>query len=126
MSTLRVNLVLKDKILVSRESARLLEDALGTIIQREQPAGQPAASSTVTVDFAGIQGIAPSFLDELLTVFESFIGSDLNGSHRSLIVAHPPTRLSTKFEAVARGHGLSVQAMPDGSWLLTPSRHARL
>jgi len=74
--------------------------------------------TSVTVDFNGVEGIAPSFLDELLTIFESLVGTATNGDKPCLVVANPPTRLSLKFEAVGRGHGMSVQALPDGSWLL--------
>ena len=73
----------------------------------------------MAVDFAGIEGIAPSFLDELLSIFESIIGVESGARARSLVVLNPPNRLSLKFEAIARGHGMSVRANPDGSWLLT-------
>jgi hypothetical protein len=77
----------------------------------------------MAVDFEGIEGIAPSFLDELLSIFESIIGLDTSDPERRLVVANPPTRLSLKFEAVARGHGMAVRALPDGSWLLTNTRN---
>ncbi len=122
MRTLRVHDVLKDRILVSRESARRLEDPLRTIMGNARTSGNASGMAPVAVDFAGVEGIAPSFLDELLSIFESLVGA--GGGERCLIVANPPTRLSLKFEAVARGHGMSVQAMPDGSWLLTDARDA--
>lgn len=118
MPTLRVNDVLNDKILVSRESAHLLEDALRAITASASVPGNPSGATPMTVDFDGIAGIAPSFLDELLIVFKSIIGSESNDDERSLVVANPPTRLSLKFEAVARGHGMTARTLPDGSWLL--------
>ncbi len=87
---------------------------------RENPSG----TTSIAVDFEGIEGIAPSFLDELLSIFESLIGEETGGREPCLIVANPPTRLSLKFEAVARGHGMSVRALPDGSWLLTDVPHS--
>ncbi len=125
MHTLRVRDVLKDKILVSRESARLLEDALGAIMAGKSTPGGRSDTTRLTVDFEGVEGIAPSFLDELLLVFESIIGSDTNGVERRLVVANPPARLSLKFEAIARGHGMSVRALSDGSWVLTDSGNPR-
>lgn len=119
MHTLRVNDVLKDRILVSRECARLLEDALSAMMVSAGTHGNAAGKTSMALDFEGIEGIAPSFLDELLSIFESLIGTKANGRVNCLIVANPPTRLSLKFEAVARGHGMSVKALPDGSWLLT-------
>jgi len=122
MLTLRVHDVLKDRILVSRESARLLESALSSTMVSAGTAGEACGTMPVTVDFEGIEGIAPSFLDELLSVFESLIGMATDGVERCLIVANPPTRLSLKFEAIARGHGMAVRALPDGSWFLTDSQ----
>ena len=122
MHTLRVNDVLKDRILVSRESAHLLEDAMRAMLPDARTPGNPSGTTSMGVDFEGIEGIAPSFLDELLSIFESLIGSETNGRERCLVIVNPPTRLSLKFEAVARGHGMSVRALPDGSWLLTDSR----
>jgi hypothetical protein len=124
MRTLRVNDVLKDKILVSRESARLLEGALSALMVSARTPGEPSGTTPVAVDFEGIEGVAPSFLDELLSIFESLLGTETNGDERCLIVANPPTRLSLKFEAIARGHGMSVRALPDGSWFLTDTRNS--
>jgi hypothetical protein len=97
----------------------MLEGALRALLTESSSAeSAPAGREQVTLDFHGVEGMAPSFLDELLSVFELVLGGDGRKEPRSLIVAHPPTRLSLKFEAVARGHGLSVQALPDESWLL--------
>ncbi len=122
MCTVQVNEVLKDKILVSRESAHLLEDALSAMIAAARTSGKPLGTTSMAVDFEGIEGIAPSFLDELLSIFEAIIGSETNGLERSLVIANPPTRLSLKFEAIARGHGMSARALPNGSWLLSDTR----
>ena len=124
MRTFRVNDILKDKILVSRESARLLEDPLKKMMISAMAPGEPCGETPVAVDFEGVEGIAPSFLDELLSVFESLIGAKTDGGERCLIVANPPTRLSSKFEAVARGHAMSVRALPNGSWFLTDTRNS--
>lgn len=118
MPTLQVNDFLKDAILVSRESARLLEDPLRAIMEDARAPGSTSRASQVVVDFEGVAGVAPSFLDELLLIFESLVGPESGAGERSLVIAHPPTRLSLKFEAVARGHAMSVRALPDGSWLL--------
>jgi len=123
MRTFRVNDVLKDRILVSRESARLLEAPLSAMMVSARMPGNASGTTPVAVDFQGVEGIAPSFLDELLSIFESLIGAETNDEERCLIVANPPTRLSLKFEAIARGHGMSVRALPDGSWFLTDSQN---
>lgn len=119
MRTLRVHDILRDRVLVSRESARRLEDALRTAMAPATTQENAACTTPVRVDFESVDGLAPSFLDELLSVFESLIGAQTNVGEQSLIVANPPTRLSRKFEAVARGHGMSVRALPNGAWFLT-------
>lgn len=124
MHTIRVNDVLKDRILVSRESARLLEAPLSAMMVSARTPGNASNTTPVAVDFEGIEGIAPSFLDELLSIVESILGTEDNGRERCLIVANPPTRLSLKFEAIARGHQMSVRALPDGSWFLTDYRNS--
>ena len=124
MPTLRVHDILKDKVLVSRESARLLEEPLAAMVVGAGTSVDAPSASSVTVDFAGVEGMAPSFLDELLSIFESVIGRETNGHERSLIVVNPPARLSSKFEAVARGHVMSVRALADGSWSLSELRNA--
>jgi|GEM_PF-2266511 len=119
MCTVQVNKILKDKILVSRESAHLLEGAMMAMIAAARTPEKPSGTTSVAVDFEGVEGIAPSFLDELISVFESVLGSVDRELDRRLLVANPPTRLSLKFEAIARGHGMSARALTDGSWVLT-------
>ncbi|MCI0629773.1 MAG: STAS-like domain-containing protein [Phycisphaerales bacterium] len=72
----------------------------------------------VVIDFEGVSGVAPSFVDELVTSFQTIAAVERHGRSSVLIVAHPPTRLSLKFEAIARGHGMSVRSLDDGSWVL--------
>jgi len=124
MFTFRVNDVLKDKILVSRESARLLETAIIAALKSSPAPESRADEKPVAVDFDGVEGMAPSFLDELLSILESLMEASPNGRERSVIVRNPPTRLSLKFEAVARGHGMTALVQADGSWLLTPNPNA--
>jgi hypothetical protein len=127
MCTPGVKEVHKDRILVSRESARQLEHPLRALLAGESATGTASVPKSVVVDCAGVEGVAPSFLDELLTVLESIIiVAETNGCGRSLIVANPPTRVSLKFEAVARRHGLSVRPLPDGSWHLAGARRSRV
>ncbi len=124
MRTLRVHDVLKDRVLVSRESARLLEDALRTAMAGTTTPDHATCTTPVLVDFESVEGVAPSFLDELLSIFESLLGAEPTGGEQGLIVANPPTRLSLKFEAIARGHGMSVRELPNGSWLLTDAQNS--
>jgi len=108
-----------DSILVSRESAQLLRDALRAAISSPSASGSSERSYIVTVDFEGVEGMAPSFLDELLVLFESLTNEDSTNARRMFIVRNPPARLSRKFEAIARGHCMSIESHADGSWSIT-------
>ncbi len=114
--TLKVRDFLDDHILVGRESARRLEGAIRAALELNPP--HNGELSKFVVDFEGIQGIAPSFLDEMFLILDAVLAQETVKSERSIALANPPTRLSLKFEAVARGHGLSIAEQSDGSWLL--------
>jgi hypothetical protein len=109
---LRIRDVIDDKILVSRESARLLSAPLRQLVGpgalHDEPEGRD-----LTIDFEGIEGMAPAFLDEFLGVLESTVGR----GPRVLFVSQP-ARLSLKFEAVARSRGLLVRQESRGRWVL--------
>jgi STAS-like domain of unknown function (DUF4325) len=110
---LRIRDVLSEKILVSRESARRLVGPLRQVMEH----AEPPAGMDVTVDFEGVEGMAPAFLDEFLAVLESTVGY---GS-RILFVTQP-ARLSLKFEAVARSRGLRVMQERGGGWVFEAKR----
>jgi hypothetical protein len=115
MKTLKVHDVLEQPLLVTRRSARALEESLRAALGG---GGDGSGMDEFAVDFAGIEGLSPSFVDELLRVFESITVPTANAK-LSLRVMNPPTRLSLKFEAIARSHGLSVCSLSDGTWLLS-------
>jgi len=123
MSTLRVHDILHDRVLVSRESARVIEDAVAELIRQGRADGDAARNEPFTIDFDGVGGVAPSFVDELVLIFVSQCDIMCGGTGpRRLVIANPPTRLSSKFEAIARGHHMSIEAQSDGSWLLADAR----
>ncbi len=110
MPALRVRNVLDDRILVDRESAR----KLGTRLRDAMASG----GIEIVLDFDAVEGMAPSFLDELLSVLESAVVGEGKREVTRVIVANPPARLSLKFKAVARARRMSIELLPDGSWLL--------
>lgn len=111
MAAILVKAIVPDRILVSRESARLLERAIREQLQ--------AGTGEIVVDFSEVAGIAPSFMDELIRVVEQII-EEHEGRQFVLRADNTPTRLSSKFEAIARGHGMSIQAVNGNSWELRP------
>lgn len=116
MHEIRIGDFLKDKFLISRDSARELERHLATAA--DGGAERAPAEATLSIDFEGVQGVSPSFVDELLRVIEPLLRSRADGQGFRLVIRRPPTRLSSKFEAVARGHSMRAVALPDGSWML--------
>lgn len=116
MHTIRICDILPEKVLVSRESARLLDQPVRAALAAVNDA---LAGESVALDFAEVGGVAPSFLDELIRVLETALGQENGTTPLRIIILNPPTRLSSKFEAVARGHALRAIAQPDGSWLLS-------
>jgi len=120
LCTIRVRDILKERILVSRESARQLEEAVRSLSACGQGSENTSNGDELIVDFEGVEGIAPSFLDELITIVEAIVRDDSQRTWKRLMIANPPTRLLLKFEAIGRGHRMSIHAQPDGSWILTP------
>jgi hypothetical protein len=111
MAELKISDILgKQRLLVSRDSAR----SLGPIL-KDLTSGR---SEELELDFDGIEGITPSFLDELLGVLDIAVTSSGNRTVR-ILLRRPPTRLSTKFSAVGEGRGFEVSQTAGGDWMLT-------
>ena len=112
METLRIFDLMGKRVLVTRGSARAIQSNLAAAIREGE--GQ------VALDFFGIDGLAPSFLDEILSVVEDCI-QDTTHNQLQIIVINSPTQLSSKFAAVGRGHGLSIRESGSGTWIISKS-----
>lgn len=109
MGSIKIFDLVGKRVLVTRSSARKLApelaDALGD------------GCGDVTLDFAGVDGLTPSFLDEILSVVEE-IALASGGVRLRIEVTHSPTQLSSKFAAVSRGHGLVASESGDRTWII--------
>ncbi len=112
MTTIRVGDMVRNKVLVTRTSARDFGANVSDIL-----VGQTEA---LTLDFGGIRGITPSFFDELLLSMGELAKSQ--GRDLSLRIVNPPSELSSIHEAIGRAHGLSISESESGSWLVERSR----
>lgn len=112
MESLKIRDVLGKSVLVTRESARSME--------RELVAAFDAGRGRVQLDFSGVEGLTPSFLDEMLAVLAGLVSADEEGEILIRIV-NPPTRLTAKFEAVGRTYDLTVTES-EGGWLIGRQR----
>ena len=107
MPSLRVFDIVGQNVLVSRESARSVKEALA--------ARETAGERTLSLDFSGARGVAPSFLDESLLVVEQHI-RDCGQPDTTIIFIQPPTVLAAKHHAIARAHGRTLILTENGDW----------
>lgn len=112
MVTVKLWEILHKKVLVSRESARVITWAL-----KRSPTSD---GLVVTIDFTGIEGVTPSFVDETLTILKEWIGQQKEQRPWSILLVAPPTRLTLKFSAVAKAHELEIRETSSDTWILTP------
>lgn len=110
MTTLRVVDLLQRRALVTRESARPIGGAI--------LGAKHADTREVTLDFSGVDAVAPSFVDELLATIEA-IFRGARGDDFRLLLRNPPTRLSSKFSAIARARGLQIRETDGDTWVVT-------
>lgn len=112
MRSLRVFEPIPRKVLVARSSAQDIASAIDNALREEH--------GTIELDFEGVEAVTPSFVDEILGVIQAILDRTHVGLDR-IVVSHPPTRLSSKFQAVGRGRNLKIAEGSDGNWIITPS-----
>jgi STAS-like domain of unknown function (DUF4325) len=104
--------VIPKRALVARATARQIgseiETKLGT------------SGKAIELDFTGVEAVTPSFIDEILDVIQHIV--DQSGLElEKILVTNPPTRLSSKFEAIGRGRNLHMAEGQDSMWVITPA-----
>ena len=93
----------------------LTGEAADTVLERIGP-DQIDPGSTIVVDFAGVLGITPTFLRQLLGgLRQRCQGGPVPFSVRMLNV---PTPASEKYSAVGRIYGMVLSQPSAGEWLL--------
>ena len=110
----RISDMLKRRVLVARVSARELEGAL---------AQEARGASTLVIDFDGVEAVAPSFVDELLTM----IGEARTHGAEMFVFANMPMRFASKYSMLAEAHSKQIEIDATGereSWILTPAAPA--
>lgn len=107
MPSVRVFDIVGQNVLVSRESARSVKEALATM--------ETGRERTLSLDFSGSRGVAPSFLDESLLVAEEHI-RDCGQPDATIIFVQPPTVLAAKHHVIARAHGRTLVVTENGDW----------
>ena len=109
MSTIPVFDLYNKLVLVSRGSARTMQRRLTDALSGDE--------HELVLDFTGVQGMAPSFFDEVLSMIQET--AERNGKRQLTVrVTNPPTRLTSKFVAVARAHDVQASESADGTWVI--------
>jgi hypothetical protein len=101
--------LLQRRALVSRGAAQTILAAI-----ESEP---PVSDTTLDLDFSGVDAVAPSFVDELIS---GLWGSNALAFSQIRII-RPPSRLSEKFLAIGRSRGLAMEEGEDGEWIITLS-----
>ncbi len=114
MRTIEVFQFLQRKILVTRESASAVRDAINSSIKSD---------GEVTLDFSGIDAVTPSFVDELLAMIDDARSSAARREVR-VVFAHAPTPLSAKFLAIGKRHGATMSQAGSDAWEITNAGNA--
>ena len=109
MGTIEIFHFLRRKILVTRESALAVRDAIESSIK---------ADGEVTLDFTGIDAVTPSFVDEILAMIDDARASSSRREVR-VVFAHAPTPLSAKFLAIGKRHGATMSQSGSDAWEIT-------
>ena len=107
----RINLyeIIGKRVLVTRESARSIQTIVGRALLE--------GNGEIELDFSGINGLTPSFFDETLTIVEE--GANAGVQPRiHITMTNTPSELSSKFNAVGRGHNLTIESLEDGTWVI--------
>lgn len=108
MDSVKIYDLIPKRALVTRESARLVGDSVAAAADRARE---------IILDFSGVEAVTPSFVDELITVLGEASGP--KETNFRIVFLNPPTRLSEKFLAIGRGHGLRICESDPGTWTIT-------
>ena len=100
---------LRTRALVTRESARRLHPPINDLLAK--------GTDEISLDFSGTLGITPSFVDELLQVIQDNL-RDHGIPKLQLMLKNPPTRLSLKFTALAKGRGAQLKDSEASTWVI--------
>jgi hypothetical protein len=110
MVTVPLYELLKKRVLVTRESAQMLRPSLR---DAETSQGQ----IEIELDFDRVEAVTPSFVDEILGLILESVEASASKQLR-LRLTRTPTRLTSKFLAIARARGVAITEESEGTWLV--------
>ena len=110
MKTLCLYKLLKRPMLVTRQAARSIAPDIGDALAEGQ--------GEIILDFFDVKGVSPSFLSETLAVVED-CAEKIGGAGFRVVIENSPTKLSSKFVALGRGHGVNIHESDEKTWTIT-------
>ena len=110
MKTLSLYRLLKRPMLVTRHAARSIAPDIHDAFME--------GHREIVLDFLRIKGISPSFLSETLAIIGE-CARKVGGARFRVVIKNPPTKLSTKFIALGRGHRVKIRERDRKTWIIT-------
>jgi hypothetical protein len=115
MSTIKVYELLPKRILVTRDSARVIEPHLASALAQGR--------EEVMLDFSGVEGLTPSFTDEILSVIEECVPG-LTETRIPVTIGNLPKEFSSKFATAGKRHDLTIDESDSGTLLISRTPRA--
>lgn len=109
---LNLRKLLNRRMLVTRQTARDIAPEVHEALLK--------GDGALVLDFSGVAGISPSFLSETILVVDECAQKIDEPSFR-VVMENPPTKLSRKFVALGRAHGVDIQEGEGATWIITKS-----
>lgn len=102
----------KRRALSSRETARSIRPVVTAMLTNGNGSG------SLTVDFANMAVVTPSFFDELLRVIKDSVPSDFMDVP-VIDLTNTSAHQFTRFRAVCRAHGMTTEEIGPGHWRIS-------
>lgn len=109
---LNLQKLLNKRMLVTRQTAREIAPEVQDALLK--------GNGGLVLDFSDVAGISPSFLSETILVVEDCAQKISKPSFR-VIMENPPTKLSRKFVALGKAHGVDIREGDEKTWIITKS-----
>ncbi len=112
MSVLSLYDATKRRALSSRRTARSIQPIVSAILENG------SGNGSLTVDFANMAAVTPSFFDELLRVIKDSVLPDSTGGP-VIDLINTSEHQFARFRAVCRAHEMTTEEISPGHWRIS-------
>lgn len=109
---LNLQKLLNKRMLVTRQTARDIAPEVHEALLK--------GNGALVLDFSDVAGISPSFLSETILVVED-CAQKIGEPSFHVVMENPPTKLSRKFVAIGKAHGVDIREGEGKTWIITKS-----